>query len=309
MLSLPCLPRAAFASAALLFISSAMHAQVSGNIGYEQQGQGAKARAEQVERSERVLSAQDLPPNANSMFEDAHVLMNVKADEYVAVFALGVEDPTVEGANAKMATLVKRFAASLEALHVRAGDLDVDYIAQPKIYSYDVANNTAREHLSGFELKKNVSIHYRDRDLLDALVLAAAPLGIFDLVKVGLHRARHCGGGGEAAGGGGGGGQQKLAADQKLLGIRVRPGGAIYADRSAIHYPAQLYDSYTAAESAAVTRPRGIDNFTVIQARKGRTFFFNGLDGDGFDKVLNPVVIEPVVQFTLYLKVKYEVAR
>ena len=41
--------------------------------------------------------------------------------------------------------------------------------------------------------------------------------------------------------------------------------------------------------------------------RKSRTFFFNGLDADGFDAVINPVVIEPVVQFTLYLKVKYEV--
>ena len=37
--------------------------------------------------------------------------------------------------------------------------------------------------------------------------------------------------------------------------------------------------------------------------------FFNALDGNGFDKVVNPVVIEPVVQFTLYLKVKYDVAR
>jgi hypothetical protein len=34
---------------------------------------------------------------------------------------------------------------------------------------------------------------------------------------------------------------------------------------------------------------------------------FNGLDADGFDSVLNPVITEPVVQFTLYLKVKYEV--
>ena len=42
---------------------------------------------------------------------------------------------------------------------------------------------------------------------------------------------------------------------------------------------------------------------------KTRTFFFNGLDADGFDDVINPVVIEPVVQFTLYLKVKYEVER
>ena len=43
------------------------------------------------------------------------------------------------------------------------------------------------------------------------------------------------------------------------------------------------------------------------QERKARTFYFNALDGNGFDKVINPVVLEPVVQFTLYLKVKYEV--
>ena len=47
--------------------------------------------------------------------------------------------------------------------------------------------------------------------------------------------------------------------------------------------------------------------YTVKNARKSRTFFFNALDADGFDTVINPVVIEPVVQFTLYLKVKYEI--
>ena len=46
---------------------------------------------------------------------------------------------------------------------------------------------------------------------------------------------------------------------------------------------------------------------TVRGARKSQTFFFNGLDANGFDTVLNPVITEPVVQCTLYLKVKYEV--
>jgi hypothetical protein len=44
----------------------------------------------------------------------------------------------------------------------------------------------------------------------------------------------------------------------------------------------------------------------VQNARKSRTFFFNPLDADGFDMVINPVVIEPLVQFTLYLKVRFE---
>ena len=55
--------------------------------------------------------------------------------------------------------------------------------------------------------------------------------------------------------------------------------------------------------AAAVDRQR----FTIQSARKSRTFFYNGLDGDGFDEVLNPVVTEPPVQFTLYLKVCYTI--
>ena len=53
--------------------------------------------------------------------------------------------------------------------------------------------------------------------------------------------------------------------------------------------------------------PGARDGLSVQRARKTRTFFFNPLDADGFDVVVDPVIIEPVVQFTLYLKVKYEI--
>jgi len=43
--------------------------------------------------------------------------------------------------------------------------------------------------------------------------------------------------------------------------------------------------------------------------RKGTPFFFNGLDHNGFYKEINPVILEPVLQFTLCLKVEYELAR
>jgi hypothetical protein len=76
-------------------------------------------------------------------------------------------------------------------------------------------------------------------------------------------------------------------------------------ERPATYYPTQLYDSYAAFESEEIHPDR--QKYTVKTARKSRTFFFNSLDGNGFDAVVNPVVTEPVVQFTLYLKVKYEV--
>jgi uncharacterized protein YggE len=286
-------------------ISGNSSAQTSGNNGYAQNG--GVARAEQSERNQRVITTQDLPPTNTSMFVDADVLMNVKADEFVAVFGISQEGGSVQECNEKMDAVIKGFTDALKALHVRESDIFVDFITQPKIYEYDLAGDVAREKLAGFELKKNISIHYADRGLLDKLVAAAAKDQIYDLVKVDyvvkdinavqsmmMDEASAVI-------------KQKVARYEKLLGIKVEPLAQVYAERPAIHYPTQMYDSYTAAESESIARPP--QRYTIQQARKGKTFFFNGLDDSGFDKVINPVILEPVVQFTLYLKVKYEVAR
>ena len=39
---------------------------------------------------------------------------------------------------------------------------------------------------------------------------------------------------------------------EKLLGIKVLPPAQVYVERPAIHYPTQMYDSYTAEDSGAV---------------------------------------------------------
>jgi hypothetical protein len=67
-----------------------------------------------------------------------------------------------------------------------------------------------------------------------------------------------------------------------------------------------MYDSYAAYESEEMSGDRYRQKYTIQGARKGRTFFFHPLTANGFDRVINPVVLEPVVQFTLYLKVRYK---
>jgi uncharacterized protein YggE len=279
--------------------------QVGGNIGFAQGG--GMTGAQQVERVKRVLTAQELPPSGTSMFVEANVLMNVKADEYVAVFGISEEGDTVAESGRKMAATVKAFSDDLRALGLAGDDVFVDFVAQNKIYGFEVAGNLAREKLVGFELKKNVSIHYRDRDLLDKIVVAAAQSKVYDLIKVDYvlkdvnavqdkvmeEAARII--------------KQKTARYEKLLGIKPQLPAQVYAERPAIHYPTRMYQSYIAQESEEVNA--GFDRQRTItqSARKARTFFFNGLDGDGFDSVINPVVVEPMVQVTLYLKVKYEV--
>ena len=279
-------------------------AQTSGNIAYSQSS--GKARAEQNERAKRMLDQGQMPPASNSMFLEASVLMNLKADEYVAVFGLSQEGSTVPECNHKMDAVIEEFFGALKSLGVRSNDLFVDFASQNKVYGYKIEGNLAREELVGFELKKNISIHYEDNALLDKLVLAASRSKIFDLIKVDYivkdtpriqnrlmeEAAKIL--------------KLKAARYEALLGIKLLSPPQLYAEKPSIYFPTQMYDSYAAYETETINADLDRSRHIIQGARKSRTFFFNALSADGFDYVNNPVVTEPVVQFTLYLKVKYD---
>ena len=93
---------------------------------------------------------------------------------------------------------------------------------------------------------------------------------------------------------------------ERLLGIKLRAVPQIYAERSSTYFPTEMYDSYNPAESDSI-EPNYRATTTVQNVRRSRTFYFNPLDANGFDRVIEPVILEPVVQFTYYLKLKYEI--
>jgi hypothetical protein len=281
-------------------------AQASGNVGYSQTGGSARAR--QNEKNKRAVSKDDMPPTGTSMFIEASVLMNIKADEFVAVFGISEECVTVAECNQKMGATVNQFSNELKGLGINSEDIFVDFAAQNKIYGFQVAGALAKERLVGFELKKNISVHYKDKLLLDKLVIAASQAKIFDLIKVdyvvkdiSLIQGRLTEEASRII-------KQKVAMHERLLGIKLQPPAQVYAERYSTYYPTDMYDSYTAYESEDISGDYyDRQKYTIQRARKSRTFFFNALNADGFDRVVNPIVIEPVVQFTLYLRVKYEV--
>jgi uncharacterized protein YggE len=280
-------------------------AQASGNAAYSQSG--GSSRAKLNERSKHVLQQVEQPPSATSMFVEASVLMNVKADEYVAVFGVLQEGSTVAECNQKMDATVAEFSGELKQLGIGSEDVFVDFAAQNKIYGFQVTGTIAREKLVGFELKKNVAVHYKDKQLLDKLVIAASKSRIFDLIKVDYVVRDPASIQGKLMDDAAQVIKQKAAMYEKLLGIKLQPPAQVYAERPSIYFPTEMYDSYTASESEEMSSDSDRQKYTIQGARKSRTFFFNGLNADGFDHVTNPVVIEPVVQFTLYLKVKYEI--
>ena len=279
-------------------------AQVGGNVGYGQVS--GRARAEQNERAKRQLTRDEMPPTEKAMFIDASVLMNVKADQFVATFGVAVEGETVELCQEKMNATLVVFTEALKPLGIEPEALFVDFTAQTKIYDYKIEANVARQHFAGFELKKTVAVRYRDKVLIDRLVAAASRAKIYDLVKVDYvvtdlapiqERLAE-----EAAAII----KVKAARHERLLGIKHQAPPQVYAERSSVYFPTEMYDSYTAGESEAVTGGPDRTWTTVQSIRKSRTFYYNPLTADGFDRVINPVVLEPVVQFTLYLKLRYE---
>jgi uncharacterized protein YggE len=289
----------------LVLHAGVCHAQVSGNVGFAQGG--GRIRAEQSERAKRLLSESEKPPTGTAMFLDAGVLMNVKADEHIAVFALSQEGATVAECNQKLDATVRAFAASLKKLGFVEADVTLDLIAQNKTYGYEIEGKVAKEKLVGFDLKKNISIRYKDKGMLDKLMVAASASQIYDLVKVDYIVKDQ-----EAV-------QDKLieeaarvikvkaARHDKLLGIKLAQPPQVHVEKLSIYYPTEMYDSYVAHESEHIEAPIDRSKFLIQGARKGRTFYYNPLTANGFDSVVNPVITEPVVQFTAYVRLKYEI--
>jgi uncharacterized protein YggE len=291
-------------------------AQNSGNSAYSQSG--GKASAKQRELNKRMQDRQEgaqpilltagepRQASASSIIE-ASVLMNLKADEYVAVFGAMQECSAVPECNQKMDATINQFAGDLKQLGISSEDIYVDFTVQNKIYGYRVAENIAKENLVGFELKKNISIHYKNKLLLDKLVIAASKANIFDLIKVDYIVADTAGAQARLREEAAKIIKQKAEMYEKLFGAKLLPPAQVLASKPSIYFPTEMYDSYTAHESEEISDYNVRQRYAVQAARKSKTFYFNALDADGFDQVINPVVIEPVVQFTLYLKVRYEI--
>ena len=230
-------------------------------------------------------------------FLDAKILTTVDTREYVAVFGLAQEADTVQAANKKLLDQVTAFQRGLTALGVRPEDTYLDFVTQNRVYDYVIKGGTAREKVSGFQVKENLAIRFKDHSLLDQIVPMAAQGGIFDLIKVDyitsdLNPVR----------------VQMTAEAQKILkekeeayaklGLKLTP--VSVTENFDTFQPFEAYNSYKAFESGNVD-----DNYRVVERRKNSTFYFEPLAPGKFDAVLTPMGLEPHVQCTFFLRVKY----
>jgi uncharacterized protein YggE len=238
-------------------------------------------------------------------FIEAYVLLNAAPDEFIAVFGAAQEAPTAVESNQKVNAQVEQFLEAAGRLGVNRSNVYVDMITQNRVYNFAPAGSdgTIRERLSGFETKKTISIRYKDRPLLEKLLTAAAQASIFDLIKVDYVvndlskiRSRLMEEASAII-------KQKEENYARSLGLKIRR-NAVFQETYETYYPAELYQTYTAAESGSV-EPNYESRTRVVRERKSSTSYLEPLDRSAFDVVINSGGLEPVVQCTLYLKVRY----
>ncbi|HSU25569.1 MAG TPA: SIMPL domain-containing protein [Pyrinomonadaceae bacterium] len=280
--------------ALVLFIPIAAIAQESGNRAY------ATPRRKPLVNS-GVLTA--LPDGKSPVYYvEANVLLNLKADAYTAVFGVVQEAPTAAESNAKADSAISSFVKDLETQGVKRSDIFVDFITQNKVYDYAASGSAVTEKFSGFETKKNVAVRYASRETLEKILSAASKAAIYDLIAVGYTvndvRGAHAKLYDEAVKVI----KQKEASYENSFGVKLSPSN-LAIEKYDTFYPSELYSNYQAYEAG---NTYGDYNNRVVQARKTRTFFYEPVNSSDFDSVINQMGIEPMVQFTLYLKMQYD---
>jgi len=290
-----------------LFLAISALAQEGGNrINQSQQLQQAKdlSRRQPNFPSSTTDAVTSEQPNllvTQYQFIDAKVLTSLETREYVAVFGLSQEAERVNDANRKLQEQINMFLQSIASLGVRPEDTYLDFVTQNRVYDLAVKGSTAREKVAGFLIKENLIIRYRDHALLDKIVPLAAQAGIFDLIKVDYItedlsqvRARMLAESQRII-------QEKQAAYEKF-GIKLMP-VSVSVEAFDTFQPAEAYNSYRAVETGNVD-----DNYRVIEQRKNSTAYFDALSPGKFDAVITPIGLEPRVQATYYLRIKYFVS-
>ena len=229
-------------------------------------------------------------------FLEATVLMNIKADEYVASFGVQGDGATSLASEKIVDTKIDAFKSGLAAIGLN--ETFTDFINQAPYFEYDASGKTATEKLKGYKTAKNILIRFKDRNLLRQMTNLANTAGIYDLIKIdfvvndfsGIKAKMLT----EAA---------KIIKNKEqtysTLGVSLKSVGVV-SEKFRTYSPEELYQDYTAYEAG---NAQGYKK--VIQKAKTSTSYYSGFDGKDFDLTINQSTLEPNVQAVMYLRVKY----
>ena len=286
---------------ALALLSLSAGAQQAGNyVQYSNFDAGQNMRFQSVAKSAHLVSDNQLEIKINALF-------NRKATSYVAVFNIAQLGKTTEETNNLLNQRLEAFVADIKALGVPSNGIFVDMVNFLPKYELDgskklFSKKTYTEIPRGFELQKNVHIRYTDPTLLDRIVTAAAKQEIYDLVKVDYFddnpnavyaelrekSFQYL---------------QQIKTSYKKISLDLDTAYVISGENSWVAFPGNRYESYQAYSTQSF---EALDKgATVNTVDKPVSRFYNAVPANDYDIIINPEVIEPVIQYSYNLVVRF----
>lgn len=271
---------------------------------------GSVERGYSEDERSQITSSQNSTPSmvaqsTNEMILECSALINVKADSYLAIFNLTQVGETAQDADAQINKRASAFIEALKTLGIQPANVYSDMIYLIPIFEYETEkrlfSKTYNEVPKGFEMQKNLHIRFKKSDLVDDIVTLAAASEIYDLVTV-EYFVKDCEAYYDTIRTQAADFIAKNAVRLKKVGLNLDNEFRTVAENSAVVYPESQYSDYESFVSQSLDAAK---NKTVTTMRKPKTVAYNKLSYNDFDIVLHPEFLEPVVQYTYKLQVKY----
>ncbi|MEX0967603.1 MAG: SIMPL domain-containing protein [Bacteroidia bacterium] len=282
----------------VLVIPTLLQAQVMGNVIYNESN---------LYRMQRSAASATATIRSNTEMEfSVKSLMNVKAESYLAILGMRQHGESAAAADSLMNARYSKFREAAIAMGIPPEDIYLDMISLVPLFDMEVEkklfSKTYNEVPAGFELQKNIHIGYKDAEILDKLLSAAAAQEIYDLVKVEYFAGNP---------------QENMVAIRKLaidyllkkfadfkrLGVDLDTVYRVIAENSAVTYPLDRYLSYQAHSSGHDAYLKVEDGVKLM--KRPVTRYYNKLDYQDFDIIINPEFVEPGLQYSYEIKIKF----
>jgi hypothetical protein len=240
-------------------------------------------------------------------------LFNLVPDDLVASFHLTQIGETARVADSLMAHRIKTFKTAISMNTADTIAIVTDVISFVPKYNFHIINRlfskTYQEIPDGFELKKNILIHYKNPKSLYLILTAAASAEIHDLVKVdyflkdvkeNYNQLRE---------------ECLLLLKDKIknyeaLGFKLEGFRKTISDDFGTLLPHDRYGNYQAVAKPsydAIKMSTGGGKLRI--AETGNSSYYQAVSYNAFDLVINPVVNQPMVQLTYEIAIMFFVPK
>lgn len=288
----------------LLIPSSLLFSQVSGNAVYRDSDRWKI-------QNEQIQLAQQYGNDPEDITLSVSALYNAGATGYLAIFHLTQTASSARECDSIFNNRVEGLKQEMEARGVTEYELLTDMLSMVPVYSVEVTkklfSKTYQEIPDGFEIQKNIHIKYKDPNVLDDIITAAAFQEIYDLVKVeyfvdntdSIYSVLE---------------KECLALLEKRkstwndLGIELDGWWKNVRIVRDVFYPLERYSSYQTKTRRSLKKKNG-DLEEVVEIPPKSTLYYKKVPYKGFDIVFNPEFLEPQIQYTCYLEVKFDVIK